>query len=58
MKKLHSAHPLRIFWISAVLTAILGVYVFIQMGISGLWIYIVLVILEVTFSFDNAVINS
>lgn len=58
MKKLHSAHPLRIFWISAVLTAILGVYVFLQMGISGLWIYIVLVILEVTFSFDNAVINS
>lgn len=28
------------------------------MGLSGLWVFIVLVILEVTFSFDNAVINS
>ena len=28
------------------------------MGVSGLWLFTILVVLEVTFSFDNAVINS
>ena len=58
MKKIHSAHPLRIFWISALLTILIGAYTTHQMGIAGLWVFIVLLILEVTFSFDNAVINS
>lgn len=58
MKKIHSAHPLRIFWISALLTILIGAYTTHQMGIAGLWVFVVLLILEVTFSFDNAVINS
>lgn len=55
---MHSAHPLRIFAISGFLTIALGVWLFIAGGLSMLWLYIVLVLLEVTFSFDNAVVNS
>lgn len=58
MKKLHSSHPLRIFWISSLLTIALAAFVTGNLGIAGLWLFIILVILEVTFSFDNAVINS
>lgn len=58
MKNLHAAHPLRIFWVSAVLTLALGFYVTFQLGPGWLWLFAVLVLLEVTFSFDNAVINS
>ena len=36
----------------------LGGLIFAQMGLNGLWLFAILVILEVTFSFDNAVINS
>lgn len=32
--------------------------VYSMMGSSGLWLFLVLVMLEVTFSFDNAVVNS
>lgn len=49
---------LRLFWVSALLTIITGIFVGWHMGVSGLWVYLILVILEVTFSFDNAVINS
>lgn len=55
---MHSAHPLRIFWFSSLITIIFGVIVAIYGGISSLWLFAVLCILEVTFSFDNAVINS
>ncbi|MCA9328025.1 DUF475 domain-containing protein [Candidatus Saccharibacteria bacterium] len=55
---MHRAHPFRIFAISGFLTALLGVLMFNYGGISLLWLYIILVLLEVTFSFDNAVINS
>jgi len=58
MKKLHAAHPLRIFWVSSLLTIALAAYVVFQLGPAWLWIFTILVILEVTFSFDNAVINS
>lgn len=58
MKRLHAAHPVRIFWISSLITIGLGVLVIDKLGLAGLWIYLILVILEVTFSFDNAVINS
>ncbi len=57
-KTLHASHPLRIFWISSLLTILLGWIVVATMGPSGLWLFAVLVVLEVTFSFDNAVINS
>lgn len=58
MKKLHDAHPLRIFWVSGILTLAIGIFVVAQLGLSWLWIFSILVLLEVTFSFDNAVINS
>lgn len=49
---------MRIFWISALLTLATGVLVGSNLGWSGIWVFVILVILEVTFSFDNAVINS
>ena len=58
MKNQSNAHPLRIFWVSGLLTAILAGIVFSRMGITGLWLFCILVVLEVTFSFDNAVVNS
>ena len=54
----HSHHPFRIFWFSALLTVLLGGAIFGHLGVSGLWLFTILVLLEVTFSFDNAVINS
>jgi hypothetical protein len=58
MKQLHDAHPLRIFWFSSIITVLLGVFVFSRLGSVGMWLFAILVVLEVTFSFDNAVINS
>lgn len=58
MSRLHSSHPLRIFWISGTLTLALAAFVLFQLGLPALWIFAILVVLEVTFSFDNAVINS
>lgn len=55
---LHPAHPLRIFAFSGLITLIFGIWMFMYGGISMLWLFVVLAILEVTFSFDNAVINS
>ncbi len=55
---MHAAHPLRIFWFSTLITIVFGAIVAIYGGISSLWLFAVLCILEVTFSFDNAVINS
>ena len=55
---LHSHHPFRIFWFSALLTLGLGAFITARLGISGLWLFAILVVLEVTFSFDNAIINS
>ena len=53
-----STHPFRIFWLSGLLTAALGAWMFAHGGMVSLWLFTILVILEVTFSFDNAVINS
>jgi hypothetical protein len=58
MKSLHATHPLRIFLISALLTLAISLWIFGEKGIGGLWVFLILVLLEVTFSFDNAVINS
>lgn len=55
---LHPNHPFRIFAISGTLTLVLGVLMAFYGGLSALWLFAVLAILEVTFSFDNAVINS
>ena len=59
MKKLlHAHHPFRIFLVSALLTIGLGAWTTYNKGPKALWLFVVLVLLEVTFSFDNAVINS
>lgn len=58
MKQFAPHHPLRIFWLSGLLTALLGVAVVYFGSLADLWLYAILVVLEVTFSFDNAVINS
>lgn len=58
MTKTASAHPLRIFWLSGFITAALAAWVLFHNGAVGLWLFTILVVLEVTFSFDNAVINS
>lgn len=55
---MHSSHPFRIFGLSGLLTVLIGVWVVSHGGLMGLWLYAILVLLEVTFSFDNAVINS
>jgi uncharacterized protein len=55
---MHPNHPLRIFAISGLLTIALGIMMAFYGGLSALWLFVVLAILEVTFSFDNAVINS
>ncbi len=52
------SHPFRIFAVSGLLTIILAFVVLWAGGIAALWLFLVLAILEVTFSFDNAVINS
>ena len=55
---MHKNHPLRIFAFSGIITLLIGAFVVYQLGISMLWLFAVLAIMEVTFSFDNAVINS
>lgn len=50
--------PLRIFSISILLTIITAIIVAMYGGIGALWLFVVLAVLEVTFSFDNAVVNS
>lgn len=55
---MHPTHPFRIFGISTALTVLLGAIVAMYGGLDNLWLYTVLVLLEVTFSFDNAVVNS
>lgn len=58
MRLFHANHPFRIFWFSSLVTIALGVFVAIYGSLTDLWLYAILVVLEVTFSFDNAVINS
>lgn len=58
MNLLQPNHPFRIFAFSVLITLALGGFVVFHGGLAELWLYCILVILEVTFSFDNAVINS
>lgn len=52
------SHPLRIFFVSILLTVAAGIAVTAYGGLGALWLFLVLAVLEVTFSFDNAVVNS
>lgn len=58
MSKSSSAHPLRIFWLSGLITVALGIWVATHGGLLAIWLFTILVVLEVTLSFDNAIINS
>ncbi|MGO3701697.1 MAG: DUF475 domain-containing protein [Candidatus Saccharimonadales bacterium] len=57
-RALTNNHPLRIFWFAALLTVGIGTWVGFIEGLNGLWIFAILLVLELTFSFDNAVVNS
>jgi hypothetical protein len=54
----HPHSPFRIFGISGLITTVslLGVAVFL--GLGALWVAVVLIAVELAFSFDNAVINA
>lgn len=55
---LHSHHPVRIFAVSASLTLILLGGVWYQLGLAALFTTIILTLVELTFSFDNSLINA
>lgn len=55
---LHPHNPVRIFFFSGIITLIsLGLIGF-NMGPAALYIALILILVEVTFSFDNAIINA
>lgn len=58
MQQTHQQPTFRVFIISALLTIALGSLVGWYGGGGTLWTFAVLVLLEITFSFDNAIINS
>ena len=59
MKRLfHTHHPFRIFAISGLITALALIFVGVELGWTALFIAFVLILVEVTFSFDNAIINA
>lgn len=58
MNNTKTNNSLRFFWVSGLLTAVIGGLILAYLGPSGLWLFLILVVMEVTFSFDNAVVNS
>lgn len=54
----HSHHPFRIFVISALITLLALAWIGVNLGPAALLIAAILIIVEVTFSFDNAIINA
>ena len=55
---LHADHPLRIFFFSGLITIAALVFVGVELGVAALIVAIVLILVEVMFSFDNAIINA
>lgn len=55
---MNSSHPLRIFFISGLITIASLVLVGVELGAEALLLAIVLILVEITFSFDNAIINA
>ena len=55
---LHKDHPIRIFMVTGSLTLLSLALVWHYMGVSAFFICIVLMLVEITFSFDNAIINA
>lgn len=58
MSLLHSHHPFRIFGISGTITVTLLLLVLVFMGWQAALVALMLVVIELTFSFDNAIINA
>ncbi len=59
MRKLFDAHsPFRIFWFSALATAAALIGVAWGLGWSALFVALILIVVEITFSFENAIINA
>lgn len=48
----------RTFWISSTITVLGFVIAIYALGFGALWVLLVLVAIEITFSFDNAVVNA
>lgn len=57
-KLTHKTHPFRIFFISAVVTLLSLAAIAGFMGPEALFIAAVLILVEITFSFENAIINA
>lgn len=57
-KALHANHPLRIFFVSGIITIACLLFVGKTMGMHALFVTFVLILVELTFSFDNAIINA
>ena len=54
----HPHHPFRIFAVSGILTLILLAFVAFGLGPAALVTTVILLLVELTFSFDNAIINA
>lgn len=55
---LHSHHPFRIFLVSGLITILSLAFVGWELGPQSFFIAAALILIEVTFSFDNAIINA
>lgn len=53
-----SAHPLRLFGVSGMISVLALVLVFITLGSQAAFLTLVLTLVEITFSFDNAILNA
>lgn len=59
MKKYHHPHSaVRIFAFSGLVSVATLIGVALGMGLSALYVVLILVVVEITFSFDNAIINA
>lgn len=57
-RNLHSTHPLRIFGIPIILTLLILAVVAFNLGPAALLLTVLLCAIEVTFSFDNAIVDA
>lgn len=57
-KLFHTHHPFRIFWFSVLVTVATLIGLTLGLGINALFIALILIIVEITFSFENAIINA
>jgi len=55
---LQAHHPVRIFAISGILTLLSLIAVFHFLGPQAAFVTLILIVIEVTFSFDNAIVNA